>query len=110
VIQQNDADEAELRKMQEDMKMREESARLALEQEERERIEEVSRLEQEQKDIEAAEHAIASKKAALREAQKAAHMVIDEDDDVPDDDDQGSESVADDQVCLTFPTISDSLV
>jgi hypothetical protein len=106
LIKQNDADEAELKRISDAIKVKEEAERLAAEQEEKERVEKARKLAQEQSDIDTAERALAAKKAALRDAKKAAQIVVDDndeddndDDDEEEEDDQASQSGAADQVC-----------
>ena len=91
------ADEAEEKKMEDDRKRIDEMARLAAEREAKEKADALKRMLEEE-NVKAVERELAIKRQALRDAQKAAEMPLDDEDQDEDEDDVASVSTVEDQV------------
>jgi hypothetical protein len=95
---QQASDEAEKRKMEEDRKKIDEMARLEAEWEAKEKADALKRLHDEEESIKAVERELELKKQALRDAQKAADILVDDQDEDEDEDEVASVSTVGDQV------------
>lgn len=95
---QQAADEAEEKKMEDDRKRIDEMARLAAEREAKEKADALKRMLEEEENVKAVERELAIKRQALRDAQKAAEMPLDDEDQDEDEDDVASVSTVEDQV------------
>ncbi|KIM79997.1 hypothetical protein PILCRDRAFT_9886, partial [Piloderma croceum F 1598] len=90
-------DEAEARKMEEDCKRIDEMARLEAEREEKEKADALRLMKEEEASIKVAECELERKKKALRNAQKAAEVFVDNAVDEDEDEDMLSVSIAGEQ-------------